>query len=212
MPIMGRTVSITIIFFLIGLSGLSAQKVIRKTLEDPEATYLEIDTANCFKLELSTSESREIVVEAQIDGEYRNDLLVRVEQHGPIVRISAGFQPSFVVPNDKLSAHKVISISIQVRIPEKMNVSVLGSSSNVLAKGDYNNLKVVLDDGNCSLREIHGVTHALTRSGDIDVNTKGALFNIKNKYGTIQSDNVPQGDDYFDLTTTTGDIHLIKIE
>ncbi len=193
--------------------GLSnAQKVVKKSVLNPETSYVLINAANCFRIDLSTTSSKEIVVEALIDGEYKNDLLVKIEEHVPSIAISAGFHPNFIKPNDKLSAHKVISISLKLQIPENMNVRLLGTNTNVYAKGSYEDLKVTLDDGSCNIHSIYGTVHAITRSGDIYVRSKEANIVTKNSFGSISKNNIPMGTNYFNLSTTTGNIYLSKTE
>ncbi|PIF00670.1 MAG: hypothetical protein CR994_04745 [Maribacter sp.] len=209
----GRTGNIFfVVFLLIGSAVSNAQKIVKKSIFDTDFTYLEINAETCFKVELTTSESKEIVVEACIDGEYRNDLLVKLEHNGPVIELSTGFYPGFVKPNDKLSAHKVISISLEVRIPNNMKVSLLGTSTHVFAKGSYDYLKIVLDDGICNLDSFSGMAEVITRGGDINVSAKSAMFETRTDFGKIESDSIPEGDDFYDLTTTTGDIHLMKME
>ena len=208
--VMGRGVFILILLMCFGL--LNAQKVVKKSILNPDTSSIFIDADNCFKVEITTTLSKEIVVEALIDGEYKNDLLVKIEEDGPRIGISTGFQPNFIKPNDKLSAHKVISISLKVQLPENMNVSLFGSNTNVYAKGSYKDLKVTLADGTCNFRSINGIAHALTRSGDIYVYSKGATIETQNSFGSTEIGNIPKGADYFNLVTTTGNIYLNKIK
>ncbi len=197
---------------LLSFGLLNAQRTVRKTVLNPETSHVLINAANCFKIDLSTTASKEIVVEAHIEGEYKNDLLVKIEEEGPSIAISAGFHPNFIKPNDKLSAHKVISISLKLNIPENMKVSLLGTNTNVYAKGNYGDLQVTLDDGSCNIHAIHGTVHALTRSGDIHVRSKGANIVTNNSFGSISENNIPKGPNYFNLITTTGNIYLKKTE
>jgi hypothetical protein len=207
---MGREIFVVILSMSFGLLG--AQKVIKKSVHNLGTSSILIDADDCFKVEITTTLSKEIVVEAHIDGEYKNDLLVKIEEDGPSIDISTGFQPNFIKPNDKLSIHKVISISLKVQIPENMNVRLFGSNANVYAKGSYKILKVTLDDGTCNFQGIYGIAHAVTRSGDIYLYSKGATIETKNSFGSTEAGNIPKGDDYFNLVTTTGNIYLKKTE
>ena len=197
---------------LMSFGLLNAQKVVKKSVRNPDTSSILIDANDCFKVEVITTLSKEIVVEARIDGEYKSDLLVKIRDNDPTIIISAGFQPSFIKPNDKLSAHKVISISLKVRIPENMKVRLFGTNTNVYAKGSYKVLEVTLDDGSCNFQSIKGKAHAVTRSGDIYVYSKGATIETKNSFGNTETENIPKGDDYFNLVTTTGNIYLKKTE
>jgi len=208
--VMERGIFMLILLLSFGL--LNAQKMVKKSVHKPDTSSILIDADNCFKVEITTTLSKEIVVEALIDGEYKNDLVIKIEEVGPSIEISTGFQPNFIKPNDKLSAHKVISISLKVQLPENMNVHLFGSNTNVYAKGSYKDLKVTLDDGTCNFQSINGITHALTRSGDIYVYSKGATIETKNSFGSTEIGNIPKGADYFNLVTTTGNIYLKKTE
>jgi len=208
--VMGRGIFVSILLMSFGL--LNAQKMVKKSVLNPDTSSILIDADHCFKVEITTTLSKEIVVEALIDGEYKNDLLVKIEEFGPSIEISTGFQPNFIKPNDKLSAHKVISISLKVEVPENMKVLILGSNTNVYAKGSYKNLKVTLDDGTCNFQSINGIARAVTRSGDIYVYSKGATIETKNSFGSTETGNIPKGADYFNLVTTTGNIYLKKTE
>lgn len=207
---MGR--SLLVVLLVMGFGALHAQKVIRKSVLDPKVSFVTIAGENCFKVELSNTSSKTIGIQANIDGEYSDDLLLRIEEKGHSLEISAGFQPNFVQPNDKLSAHKIISISLQVQVPKNMKVRLVGTNTNVYAKGEFKNLLISLDDGSCNLDVSNGATQVLTRSGDIYVYTKGATIKTKNSFGSIEGNTIPKGKDIFDLTTITGDIHLMKTE
>ena len=76
-----------------------------------------MNAANCFKVEFHTGDGNEINIEAEIEGEYSQDLDLKVNTNGTTVLIEAGFAPSFENPNDKLSAHKVVSILLKITIP-----------------------------------------------------------------------------------------------
>ena len=208
--VMGREIFVVILLMSFGL--LRAQKVVKKSVLNPDTSFILINADDCFKVEITTTLSKEIAVEAHIDGEYKNDLLVKIKEDGPSIDISTGFQPNFIKPNDKLSAHKVISISLKVQIPENMKVRLFGSYANVYAKGSYKILKVTLDDGTCNFQSIYGIAHAVTRSGDIYLYSKGATIETKNSFGSTEAGNIPKGDDYFNLVTTTGNIYLKKTE
>lgn len=203
---------IVVLVLLISYGSLNAQKMVKKTAFNPDTSFILIDANGCFKVEITATRSKEIIVAALIDGEYKNDLLVKIEEDGPFIEISTGFQPNYIKPNDKLSAHKVISISLKVQIPENMKVRLFGSNTNVYANGRYKDLRITLDDGTCNFQSINGIAHAVTRSGDIYVSSNGATIVTKNSFGSTEAGNIPKGDDYFNLITTTGNIYLKKID
>lgn len=191
---------------------LPAQKVVKKAIVNHEITSINIDVTNCYKLVLDTTAYNEMVLEATIDGEYKKDLVLNSEQKGHTIHVSNGFQPIFKNPNDKLSAHKVISIALKINIPKNKSVMVYGSDCNVTVAGNYRKIKIILDDGICILNNVSKSVTVMTRSGDISAYTRGAEVIANSKYGSVLSDKIPAKNDHYVLTTITGNISIRKTE
>lgn len=202
--------SVFAILFLMTFSGLKAQKLIRKSLINSNISSFQIDTGNCFELELTTAVGDELIIEAELDGEYSEDLIVKIIEEGSTFFISTGFRPSFIVPNDKMSVHKVISIALRISLPEYNNVKVTGTNCNVTANGLFSALEVVLDDGNCILNQVGQSASVKTQSGNISLYGTGGIVDAETKYGNIVKNDFPHGDNEFSLYSITGNIHLIK--
>lgn len=203
---------VAVVFFLLGSCILQAQKKVVKTIQNPNVSFVQIDGRNCFSLALETVDSPKITVEASIDGEYLQDLLVSVKQEGTTALVSTGFQPNFVFPNDKLSAHKVISISLKISIPKDLDVNVYGTSTNVGVTGDYAKLKISLSDGKCILNGRGENVEINTQSGNIGLITNNAQIMASTKYGKIKREAIASGDDHFTLNSVTGNISIRKTE
>ncbi len=199
-----------VVLFLLIFHNLQAQKLVKKSLINSGTSLFQIDTGNCFDLDLATSNTDELVVEAAIEGEYRKDLVIRIMEEGSTVLISAGFQPLFISPNDKLSAHKVVSIALRIRLPEIKEVQVFGTSCNVHIGGFFRSLEVVLDDGRCTLNGVKEKVEVSTQSGDIILNTSEGFISAESRYGKVIKDVIPQHHNTFALRTVTGDISLNK--
>ena len=199
-----------LVFLLFSCCFLKAQKTVKKTIIDPKTSFIQIDAENCFEVILQTSNSTDLIVDAAMDGEYNPNLLVNVKQEGATIFVSAGFQPNFIVPNDKLSAHKVVSIALNIKLPNYINAKVFGTSCNVMASGRYHSLDVRLSDGRCELKNVGENCTVRTQSGDILVFSNKASINATSTYGKIIKEPIPAGNDYFKLHTVTGDIHLKK--
>ena len=191
---------------------ITAQKVVKKTYVNANNDYIQIDSNNCYQIDLNTASGDELLVEAIIDGEYRKDLVVNIEQEGHTVLINAGFQPNFVFPNDKLSAHKVVSVRLQITLPEYHDIRLYGTSSNVNATGNYKNLKVDLADGICELRNVAENVQVKTQRGAIYLFTDRGDIMATSAYGTVSGNSIPSGDSVYDLQSVEGDIHLQKTE
>lgn len=191
---------------------LTGQKLIHKTISNPENQSIQIDTKNCFQVLLETSKEKELKVEAAMEGEYQKDLAVKIEEDGLNVLVSADFLPSFKAPNDKLSAHKVISIALKIVVPENCSVNVFGTNSKVLAFGKYRKLKISLATGDCTLNSVTENVEVKTQKGAINVITNRGKIDAKSIYGKVNLGKIPDGNSSYNLTSVEGDIYVIKTE
>lgn len=193
-------------------SLLTAQKVVKKSIINTSTSAIQIDASNCFEINIENADSDIMIVSAIIDGEYKNDLVLSVKEEGTTVLVSAGFQPNFKNPNDKLSAHKVVSIALNIRVPKNKNVNVFGTSCNVAVIGDYEKLKVTMNDGICSFFNVYGSVDVFTQSGNILIESEAATIDCKSKYGIVDGELIPNNENQFYLRTITGDILIKRIE
>lgn len=184
----------------------------KKAILNSKVEAIEIDASNCFEIKLNTSDTEEIMVKAIIEGEYEKNLILNLKEEGSNVSVSAGFAANFKIPNDKLSAHKVVSIALEIIVPEFQNVQINGTSSNVFVSGVYKQLLITLNDGICTLQNVSKKVTAVTQSGDINLKTKKAEIFAISKFGNVQKNDIPSGDSYFALTTTTGNIYLKRTD
>lgn len=202
---------ICFLFFLTA-NILHAQKLVKKSITNPEVKAITLDVTNSFELLVDTAPGNEILVQATIDGEYSKELWVNVRESGNTVSITTEFQPNFKNPNDKLSAHKVISIALKVVLPEQKRVTIFGDECNITAKGSYSKLMITLNDGRCHLEGISGTAEVATQSGDISVLAANAEIKATSKYGRVGKNQIPNGDDSYNISSVTGDILLDKFE
>lgn len=197
-------------FILFSFQGLIAQKIVEKTIANSKDTSLQIDATNCFSVLIETEASNKIVVEAKMAGEYSNNLALNMHEEENTLWINTNFNPNFELPNDKLAAHKTVSISLHIKVPENLKVALNGTYCNVVASGRYTTLAISLNDGKCRLNNVGYSTKVHTQSGSIEVYTKAGEIEAISHYGTVVSDKIPKSDAYFNLNTITGNIHIYK--
>ncbi|MBT8311711.1 MAG: DUF4097 family beta strand repeat protein, partial [Flavobacteriaceae bacterium] len=162
----------------------------------------------CYLAEISAYEGEAVIVEARMDGEYAEALSINITEAGKTLWIGTAFNPDFVFPNDKLSAHKVVSISLSIRIPAYRDVQVFGSSCNVMLSGAFNEVDVVLNDGSCTLDQVARNVKVNTQSGHIRLNSLQGAVKAISHYGRVLQEEIPQGEKRYDLETVSGDITL----
>tara|TARA_R110002050_G_scaffold16719_2_gene50617 strand:+ start:86297 stop:86917 length:621 start_codon:yes stop_codon:yes gene_type:complete len=200
------------IFIIFSFSILRAQKVVEKTIIDSKDTSVLIDANNCFAVTIKTAKTNQIKVEAKMAGEYGKDLVLNIHEEGSTLLVDTSFNPNFELPNDKLGAHKVLSISLIIILPEHLNVTLYGTFANVNASGVYENIDVALNDGRCTLMNVSESANVYTQSGTIEVYAKAAKIDAISSYGEVVSEEIPKGNASFNLKTITGNIHIYKTD
>ncbi|MBA4745088.1 MAG: hypothetical protein H2058_07505 [Muricauda sp.] len=198
------------LFVFFTLVHVHGQKLVRKAFIGPRTATIQIDAQYCYRIDLKTTSSDEVQVAASMEGEYAKDLLISIEQSGITAMISAGFQPLFINPNDKLSAHKVVSIALEISVPEYKSVDVFGTNTNLYVSGKYEDLNVTLSDGRCTLENVSESVKVTTQKGDIMVTAPSGDIVAESTYGKVEKETIPFGHNQFVLKTIEGDIFLTK--
>lgn len=199
-----------LLMFVCTLVNVHGQKLVRKAFVGPRTETIQIDAQYCYRIVLKTEPIDEVQVSATMEGEYAKDLLVSIKESGTTTMISTDFQPNFINPNDKLSAHKVISIALEIKVPQYKNVDVFGTSTNIYATGIYENLNITLSNGRCSLQNISQSVKVTTQTGDIVLSIPRGEVLAESVYGTVRREHIPFGNDQFVLKTVEGNILLTK--
>ena len=186
--------------FLWSFSSMAQRKLHKIVLADNVA-LIQVNTAYCFEVNLNTISGKELLVEANMEGEYSKELDLELKNDGTTLFIEANFVPNFENPNDKLSAHKVVSILLNIAIPEFKTIALYGTSSRVHATGKFKDLQIVLSDGTVRLNNTNG-----------NVQVKTGTIEAESRYGSVSYNPIPQGVSIFKLQTVTGNIELNKTE
>ncbi|HEA20480.1 hypothetical protein LCGC14_1102380 [marine sediment metagenome] len=199
------------LLFLFVVNILPAQKIVKKSIINPDIEVVNLDVSDIYQISINTVIGNEMLIEASIDGEYSKEILVNIDQSGNTLFVNSGFFTNFTKPNDKLSAHKVISIALKVSLPEHKKVLIYGTECNVSAKGNYDTITITLSDGRCALENIQGTAKVATQSGNISILADSGKIRASSKYGNVGKNIVPFGDSFYDIHSVTGDILLNKI-
>lgn len=200
------------IFCLIGIaySYSFGQKTIHKSFIEEGVDQIFVDAKDSFEVVLKTTDSNSLTIKAEIEGEYSPNQLVNVFTDRNLLTIEPSFNAGFVMPNDKLSAHKVLSVSLFIEIPKQYKVKLTGNSTNAEIHGDYKDLRIELNDGNCTLYHVASKVTVHTIKGSINAYVDKATIDAHSTYGTLESDSIPLGTSQLNLKSQIGHIQLIK--
>lgn len=200
------------ILLVVFSSNLLAQKKLFKTYDVSDAHTLFIESDAIFQIKLTTTQREQISIYTQIEGETFESTLLHTEIVNGVLKITTGYTPDFVPFNDKLSAHKILSIVLEVSVPEGFTIDVYSALASVEAQGNYNQIRINLGRGGCDLSNFRfrESVHINTISGNITVETRKTKILAQSRNGNVVIPKDMTGVKTIDLQTIHGDITVVK--
>lgn len=188
-----------------------AQKVIDKSWDTGGIERLEIISNDIFNIVIISNDTTRINVITKIEGEHYENVVLNISEKNKTLTLSTGFTPYFQAVNDKLAAHKVISIEMELYISKRLEVFVRSSMTSLTTHGSFKDLQVELGDGNCVLNNFVGNAQLFTGNGNITVIAhKTVKARAKTKRGKITNQLSTTGNFTIDAESVNGDITLLK--
>ncbi len=182
----------TFILFFLFLGNAFSQKVIEREFNALEITTIEINSEIIYHIKITSEKTEQIKIKTQVEGENYENVVLGIIEENNTLQIKTSFTPFFEAKNDKLAAHKLISIEMELIVPESMAVKIEASVASVEIFGKYKAVSVLLENGNCSLTNFKGNAMLKTKQGfitvyasketlGIAVSKKGAVVNELSK-------------------------------
>lgn len=165
-----------VIFFLLVVHFSVAQKQTEKQWNALQIEKVDINGEGIFKINIKNSESKTIDLLVKFEGEHSENLVIIDSVNHGVLKLSTDFQPLFKADNDKLSAHKVLSVELQLSIPKHIDLNIKSDIAQTKIEGLFPNVFIELKTGNCTLDPFFGNATINTISGNINIKTN----NIKN--------------------------------
>ncbi|WP_405203273.1 hypothetical protein [Dokdonia sp. LLG6352-1] len=198
---------LSILFMLVTMS-LYAQKRLSQTYDATAIKELYIHSNEIFKIKITTGEVREITVATIIDGETFASTMLNTSTNDGVLKITTGKTPDYIPYNDKLAAHKVMAIELEIIIPRGLDVSIYSTLASVDTYGKLGQVRIDLGRGHFKGEEfrfresgkintISGSIYissnlvnvtAQSRNGKIDIpptQAEGPLLAIKSIHGDV---------------------------
>ena len=188
-----------------------AQKVIDKSWDITGFDRLEIISDDIFNIVIFSNDTTSINVVTKIEGEPYENVVLNISEKNKTLTLSTGFTPYFQAVNDKLAAHKVISIEMELYISNKLEVFVRSTMTSLITHGSFMDLQVELGKGNCVLNDFEGDAHLFTIDGNITVIAHDTVkAEGKTRNGKLISELSTIGNYAILAESVNGDITLLK--
>jgi len=203
---------LTLLIGLLLSTSLCAQKEIQKQLDGSEISTIAISGNTMFKVFISTKKSESIRLTLQVEGENNEQVILQSYSNQDTLFVGSSYQPLFTPPDDKLSAHKKISIELTMEIPEDLNVTITSDIASVFATGKYNFFMAELLNGHFKAASISGDLIVNTLHGNITVETNRAELELHSKNGEVAHEKIDAGSKHVSLNSINGNISVIKTQ
>ncbi len=187
----------------------SAQKNIEKTFAlDASISTVVFDLEHVFSIKLKSSKSSNITLKAISEGEYANHFVVTERATDGVMVISGRIAFTFPNNQDKLSAHKVHAITVEITVPENLKITMNSDIGNLEANGYYKKLTTNFLSGHCRLNNVSGNLQIQTVNGSISLIAKGGHVISETKSGVITEEQLVKSSSVFKLKTIKGNINI----
>ncbi len=168
-------------FFVLG------QKRLLQSYDVNNIHSLYIDSDEIFQIKITSTATDQITIHTQIDGETFESSLLNTKIEEGVLYISTGYTPDFTPFNDKLSAHKILSIVLEITIPEDMNLDINSTLASMEGAGSFGNISINLGRGGCRFFDFRFRESATihTISGPIYIETENAEITAQSRNGNV---------------------------
>ena len=158
--------------------SIQAQSKWEKTIDAPEVHSLSIELGFIQNLMVSTGNSDQYVIKTSSEGEYRDQVMLVSKEVDHWLEIYPQWAPSFIAPNDKLSAHKVRAVNLELIVPRGKTLEIRGEQAVVSVLGEYKEVVLRLGSGRVNLEH---------SSEESDIRTDSADVFLTVPYGDVQA-------------------------
>ncbi len=186
-----------------------AQKIIEKVITvDKVISTVIINLEHVFSIHLKSTTANIISLKAISEGEYAPHFIITEKCDKKTINLSGSI--AFTYPNnqDKLSAHKVHAITIEIEVPEHLKTTINSDIGNLSATGRYKGLVTKFMSGNCTLNDVSGNITIHTVNGDIYLVANSGKVVTETKTGLVKKEALVAGNSIFELKTTKGNINI----
>ncbi|GGG31169.1 hypothetical protein GCM10011532_13300 [Christiangramia forsetii] len=187
-----------------------AQRDTREIIDAQSIKSIQINTNEVYLLNISTSKNSEIRIKTHSEGEYYDDIILESLINGEELVITTKYPEKLTGGFDKLSAHKIFSLEIEMEIPEGLAVSIQSNIASLQGKGNFKSIYASLKQGYCKLLDFSGTAVINTYSGNILVETSSGLIEADSRNGDVQIPGFMPGRNPIRLTSIDGDIKVRK--
>ncbi|MCL6219677.1 hypothetical protein [Zunongwangia pacifica] len=195
--------------FFAGTVMMLAQKDTQNILTSDFKEVI-IDADEVFKINIISEKRETLKYKSHSEGEYVNDIRLKTSLKNGRLYIETQYPQQLVGGFDKLSAHKVFSLELNLYMPEDKRLIVSSNSASLTVSGKFESFSANLQRGYCNLKDFDGNATVNTYKGDIDAEVVSGEIIAKSRHGKVLVDKDLYGMHQIKLTSINGDISVRK--
>ncbi|MBT8262211.1 MAG: hypothetical protein KJO05_05280 [Bacteroidia bacterium] len=199
------------VVFLI-TSQICAQKTIQKQWIVSAVDTVLIASDQIYNVRITSGSKETINLTTSVEGEVYETVVVKELISGKTLQIGTGHSPYFSPKNDKLAAHKVLSVEMVLTVPPNVAVVVHSKNTSVIAEGTIAYLETVLEKGHCTLQDFKGDARLFTVFGDISVAVHPGVGGRAISKEGVTNELKLEGDYFIEAESINGLVSLVRQE
>lgn len=202
---------LSLILLILSLHTAYGQRTILKEVDASQMEELVVLPNEVSLLNITTNTQNKVIVTAIIAGEFASDIVIELDNNSPEWQLTTGYRPGYEPKDDKLSAHKVMSIELEISMPQQKDLFIGSVEASVSLTGTYNMAELLLVDGSINLESYYGAGVLKTMFGNINGSLlAGVQVNATAPKGTVVNQFTAIGLVELELMANRGDITLTK--
>ena len=195
-------------FFLIFFFQASAQKVTREVLTAEDLKSIVFSSDEIYRITVSTAPGNEVIITTRTEGEYFNDIALERELRNNTLFLNSQFREILQNGFDKLSAHKVFSMEVELQVPKDLVLEINSNLASVYLSGSYERVFIQLKNGSCYLQAFMGNAVINTFDGNILGTARSIDVEATSRHGDVVVPKILHGNHKMVLTSINGDIKV----
>ena len=196
------------LFFFITADQLVAQKRTAEVIEAGNIKTIEVAGDEIYKVTVHTAPVENIRIRSNADGEYFNEISLDTRINGSVLFLNSRFSEILQSGYDKLSAHKVLAMEMELVIPENLTIKINSNVASVFMDGIYKDVMIQSKTGSSYLNNFSGNAVINTYDGNIEVTTSNAAITADSRHGKIELPQMNGGSNKIILTSISGNIKV----
>ena len=174
-----------LIIFLFLSYSVRSQKATTHTIDAGDIESIVLNSDEIYRVSIKTVSGKVISISSKTEGEYFNNISLDEEVKNNTLYLESRFREILQSGFDKLSAHKVFAMEVELQIPEDMQVEIRSNVASVFMEGAYNEVLIQLKSGSAYLKDFHGDAVINTYNGNIEVETQNASVEAESRHGAV---------------------------